>query len=47
MYIFHFQGTTQLRQFCYFRQCSTQKTAARISGASHKNVRFALTALLL
>ena len=46
-YILHFQGRTQLRQFCCSGQCNTQKTAARISGASHKNVRHALPALLL
>ena len=47
LYIFCFQGTTQFRQFCYPDWRGTQKTTACISGASHKNVRCALTALLL
>ena len=46
-YILYFQGTTQLRQFYLPGRRSTQKTAACISGASHKNLRCALPALSL
>ena len=47
LYILCFQGTTQFRQFYLPGRRSTQKTAARISGTAAKNVRCALTALLL
>jgi len=46
-YILHFQGTTQLRQFYLPGRRGAQKMAARISDTATKNVRCALTALLL
>jgi hypothetical protein len=47
LYILQFQSATHLRHFCYPDWRGTQKTAARISGTATKNVRCALTALLL